>query len=86
MPNLDAMVVNELPCGLNGRGVTRAIQVDHVFEMAVGANDVSSIVGRRRSSLARCLEAGGIEPFIDVSGGVDLLGLLEEAVPLWSWL
>jgi hypothetical protein len=32
------------------------------------------------------LEAGGIQPFIDVRGSVDLLGLLEKVIPFWPWV
>ena len=75
------MVVYKLLGRRNGRSVIRAIQVDRVFELAVGANDVSSIMGRRW--LSRRLEAGRIQPFIDVPGGVDLPGPPEKVIALW---
>jgi hypothetical protein len=74
------MVVYELLGRRNGRSVIRAIQVDRVFEVAVGANDVSSIMGHR--SLSGRLQAGRIQPFIDVSGRVDLPGPPEKVIAL----
>jgi hypothetical protein len=44
-PNLDIVAVNKLPGGLNGCRVIRTIQIDRFHEMAVAANNVSSVVG-----------------------------------------
>jgi hypothetical protein len=46
---------------------------------------VASVVTMRarRTSLSRRLEAGRIQPFIDVSGGVDLPGPSEKVIALW---
>ena len=51
LPNLDIVAVSKLPGGLNGCGVIRTIQINCFHEMAVAANDVSSVVGH--STLAK---------------------------------
>jgi hypothetical protein len=51
LPNLDIVPVSKLPGGLNGCGVIRTIQINCLHEMAVAANDVSSVVGH--STLAK---------------------------------
>jgi hypothetical protein len=45
LPNLDIVAVSKLPGGLNGCGVIRTIQISRFHEMAVAANDVSSLMG-----------------------------------------
>ena len=45
LPNLDIVAVSKLPGGLDGCGVIRTIQINCFHEMAVAANDVSSVVG-----------------------------------------
>ena len=50
--------------------------------MAVPANEAGSIIGHGKVFQSRRLEAGGIQPFIDVSGSLDLARLLQQVVPL----
>jgi hypothetical protein len=44
LPQFDIVAVDELPCGLNGGSVVRAVQIDSFLDTVVAVNKVGSVI------------------------------------------
>jgi hypothetical protein len=78
LPKLNIVAVDKLPGGLDGCGIIRTVQIDRFDEMAVPANNVSSIVGHiTLANQARARELSVTGKYPDQNG--DLRALLLRA-------